>query len=91
MQFLDALRKERPEIKVKLVDANANPGKFQAVAQQVGRTTVPQIFLDKQYVGGWDDLARAASRGQLDAYLDGGEWKAPEKKKRWWTRRGNAP
>lgn len=73
MQFLDALGKER-EFKVKLIDANAEPAKFRAVSKRVGRNTVPQIFLDDIHVGGWDDLARAASRGTLDNYFETGKW-----------------
>jgi len=33
------------------------------------RRTVPQIFIDDQHVGGFDDLARLESYGKLDAML----------------------
>lgn len=78
--FLSHLQGQRPDVQVKTVDANANPAEFRKVAQRVGRNTVPQIFLDGQYVGGWDDLARAAKSGALDAYLDGGEFQMQGKK-----------
>lgn len=78
--YLAALEEARPDVSVKLVDANANPGAFRKVAQAVGRSTVPQIFLDDKYIGGWDDLAKAASNGKLDAFLEGREWTPPAKK-----------
>ena len=34
-----------------------------------GRTTVPQIFIDGQHVGGSDDLAALEREGRLDALL----------------------
>ena len=34
-----------------------------------GRTTVPQIFIDGQHVGGSDDLAALDARGGLDPML----------------------
>ncbi len=84
--FLDALAGARPDIQVRYVDANQEPGKFRAVAQVAGRSTVPQIFVDNQYIGGWSDLARAAGNGQLDAWLEGREWSPPEKKRGWFRK-----
>jgi glutaredoxin 3 len=34
-----------------------------------GRTTVPQIFIDGQHIGGSDDLAALDARGGLDPLL----------------------
>lgn len=34
-----------------------------------GRRTVPQIFIDHQHVGGYDDLAELDCKGQLDPLL----------------------
>jgi glutaredoxin 3 len=36
-----------------------------------GRTSVPQIFIDAQHIGGCDDLYALDARGQLDALLTG--------------------
>lgn len=36
-----------------------------------GRRTVPQIFIDKRHVGGFDDLHAADSTGELDKWLTG--------------------
>lgn len=35
------------------------------------RRTVPQIFINDQHIGGFDDLATLDERGELDALLDG--------------------
>lgn len=34
-----------------------------------GRNTVPQIFIDDKHIGGYDDLARINSKGELDKLL----------------------
>lgn len=98
MQFLGALHKERGDFQVAVVDATAQREEFQRASAYTRRTTVPQIFLDGRFVGGWDDLARAAKRGQLDAYLDGEEWVLPKTegaaRAPWWAfwrRRSESP
>lgn len=88
MQFLEALHQQRGDFQVAVVDANAQREQFQRVVAHTRRTTVPQVFLDGRLVGGWDDLARAAKRGQLDAYLDGEEWGLPASdagRAPWWA------
>ncbi len=89
MEFLQALGKERGGFKLAAIDANQNPEFFAQVARATGRTTVPQIFLDQNFVGGWDDLSRAARDGKLDAYLSGEAIPEPAQparkaKPRWW-------
>ncbi len=39
------------------------------LARAPGRTTVPQIFIDGQAIGGSDDLAALDRAGKLDALL----------------------
>lgn len=34
-----------------------------------GRKTVPQIFINKQHVGGWENLSRLEKEKQLDSLL----------------------
>ncbi len=82
--FLEALANARGDVKISLRDANQDPGGFRAFAQQTGMTTVPQIALNGRFIGGWSQLASAASSGKLDAYLEGREWEPP--KKRFWAR-----
>lgn len=51
-------------------DIYAVPGaKAEMVQRAGGRTTVPQIFIDGQHVGGSDDLAALEAKGELDALL----------------------
>ena len=38
-------------------------------ARANGRRTVPQIFIDKAHIGGYDDLAALDMRGGLDPLL----------------------
>lgn len=76
--FLEALQKARPDVEVRLRDANQDPRGFRSVAAHVGRSTVPQVFLGDRYIGGWDDLAAAARTGKLDAFLEGREWTPPK-------------
>jgi len=40
-----------------------------AMMEKTGRRTVPQIFIDEQHVGGYDDLAALDRAGKLDALL----------------------
>lgn len=42
-----------------------------AMAQRVGRTSVPQIFINGQHVGGCDDLHALDARGGLVPLLAG--------------------
>ncbi len=77
LDFLTALHEERGDFQVAVLDANEEPEAYQKVAATTRRTAVPQVFLDGGFVGGWDDLARAAKSGRLDAYLDGEDWAEP--------------
>ena len=36
-----------------------------------GRTSVPQIFIDNEHIGGCDELIALESAGHLDAFLRG--------------------
>lgn len=74
LEFLQALHEERGDFQVAVLDANEQPEAYRKVTATTRRTTVPQVFLDGGFVGGWDDLARAAKAGRLDAYLDGEDW-----------------
>jgi glutaredoxin 3 len=42
---------------------------MQIMMERSRRHTVPQIFIDDLHVGGFDDLARMDSRGELDPLL----------------------
>lgn len=50
-------------------DAGGGARREEMLARSNGRTTVPQIFIDGQHVGGSDDLAALDNAGKLDPML----------------------
>ena len=63
-QLLNAKGVEFEEI---IVDGK--PDIRQAMAEKAGRTSVPQIWIGEQHVGGCDDLFALEKTGKLDALL----------------------
>lgn len=52
------------------VDILENPGERPTMIDRArGRTTVPQIFVGGEHVGGFDDLSALERAGKLDALL----------------------
>ncbi|MFP1461966.1 glutaredoxin 3 [Escherichia coli] len=47
----------------------SNAAKREEMIKRSGRTTVPQIFIDAQHIGGCDDLYALDARGGLDPLL----------------------
>lgn len=47
------------------------PKREEMIQRSGGRTTVPQIFINDQHIGGSDDLAALEDAGKLDALLSG--------------------
>ncbi|TKD50378.1 glutaredoxin 3 [Sphingomonas baiyangensis] len=45
------------------------PGRAEMIQRAQGRTTVPQIFIDGEHIGGSDDLAALDRAGGLDPLL----------------------
>ncbi|EAT08628.1 MULTISPECIES: glutaredoxin 3 [Sphingomonadaceae] len=45
------------------------PTRDEMLKRAPGQTTVPQIFIDGQHIGGSDDLAALNRAGKLDAML----------------------
>ncbi len=45
----------------------------QQMRERTGRTRVPQIFIDGQHIGGYDDIAALDAAGGLDRLLFGDE------------------
>jgi glutaredoxin 3 len=52
------------------VDGNATMRRW--LVDATGRTTVPQIFIDGEPIGGYTDMRALADRGVLDRMLAGG-------------------
>lgn len=52
-------------------DASGGPAREDMLARSNGRTTVPQIFIDGNHIGGCDDLMALEGTGKLDLLLAG--------------------
>jgi glutaredoxin 3 len=48
------------------------PGSREEMMARSGRQTVPQIFINDQAIGGFDDLWTLAVKGELDRLLKSG-------------------
>jgi glutaredoxin 3 len=52
------------------IDVTGRPDERRALVELAGgRTTVPQVFIDGQAIGGYDELAELDREGRLDAML----------------------
>jgi glutaredoxin 3 len=52
------------------IEITDNPAlRSEMIEKANGRTTVPQIFINGQHIGGCDDLHALEDQGKLDAFL----------------------
>lgn len=51
------------------VDVSDDDAERARLVERTGRRTVPQIFIDGQSIGGYDELAALDRGGQLDVLL----------------------
>ena len=51
------------------IHVDAQPGRRAEMVERSGRTTVPQIFIGQTHVGGYTDLAKLETAGELDGLL----------------------
>lgn len=63
-QLLDSKHVTYTEIRIDLDET-----KRDEMIQRSGRRTVPQIFINDQAIGGFDDLSALAKTGELDTLL----------------------
>ena len=54
---------------IETVRVDLDPARRDAMIQETGRRTVPQIFINGVHVGGYDDLAALDRAGKLDSML----------------------
>jgi glutaredoxin 3 len=57
VQFSEIKIDEQPELRPEMINKAG------------GRTTVPQIFINEQHIGGCDDLHALEAQGKLDTLL----------------------
>lgn len=55
----------------KKISVDENPDIWQEIYQKTGRSTVPQIYINGQYIGGYDDLSTADLSGELSSIING--------------------
>lgn len=63
----ELLRKKGVEFEIK--DVDADPGLWDYIYDTLDRDTVPQVIINDQPVGGYDDLAALDAEGKLDELL----------------------
>lgn len=51
------------------IDVDVTEGATAEMRAKSGRTTIPQIFINDQHIGGSDELAALEADGRLDALL----------------------
>jgi glutaredoxin 3 len=51
------------------IDVSNDPDRRRWLREYTGRSTVPQIFINGQGVGGYDDIAALDRKGKLDPML----------------------
>ncbi len=62
---------QRKNVAYEAIDVSGDREKRAWLAKTTGQTSVPQIFIGGQAVGGFDDINLLDSRGELDALLAG--------------------
>ena len=53
------------------IDVEAVPGAREEMHARSGRTSVPQVFIGGQHIGGFDDTKALDDQGKLDPLLAG--------------------
>lgn len=62
---------DRKQVAYTLHDVDREPKLRQEMARRSQRTSVPQIFIDDQPIGGFDELSALDQSGRLDELLSG--------------------
>ena len=65
----EQLLKRKGINEIEKVRVDLQPELRLAMMEKTGRRTVPQIYINGQHVGGYDDLAALDQRGELDPML----------------------
>ena len=60
---------EKKGVTFKEIRVDSEPHLREEMIQRAGRTSVPQIFINDEHIGGCDDLYALESRGMLDEKL----------------------
>jgi glutaredoxin 3 len=60
---------ERKGVAYEEIDTDLVPGARKEAQARSGRSTIPQIFVGDQHIGGADELAALEAAGRLDSLL----------------------
>ena len=60
---------DRKQVEYRTIRVDLDADQRKTMMDRSGRRTVPQIFIEKHHVGGFDDLAELESSGELDKLL----------------------
>ncbi len=60
---------ERKDVEYQEIMVDHDPSLMQEMMERSQRRTVPQIFINEQSIGGYDDLAHLDAKGELDGLL----------------------
>ena len=67
----EKLLRARGVEEIEKIRVDLQPGLRAEMMQRTGRRTVPQIYIGKMHVGGYDDLAILDRQGELSGLLAG--------------------
>ncbi len=56
-------------VAIEKINTEQEPEKFAEITAQIGRDSVPQIFIDGKHIGGFDDLSELDMDDELDPLL----------------------
>ena len=65
----EALLRSKDVTNIEMIRIDLEPARRQAMIEETGVRTVPQIFIGATHVGGCDDLVALDRAGELDAML----------------------
>ena len=65
----EALLRSKDVTNIEMIRIDLEPARRQAMIEETGARTVPQIFIGATHVGGCDDLVALDHAGELDAML----------------------
>lgn len=65
----EMLLKSRGVTEIEKIRVDLDPAQREEMIQKTGLRTVPQIFIDGNHVGGYDELAALDRAGRLDTLL----------------------
>ena len=60
---------ERKGVAFREIDVSSDPATRERLLRETGSHTVPQIFINGAFVGGFDDISALDRRGALDPLL----------------------